>query len=141
MRILLFTDTYRPEVNGVAMTLGRLVDYLQKNSHPVKVVAPHPAQPSQDEPHIYRSYSLPFLPYPECRVAIPNPFTLQKELRDFQPDLCHLATPFNLGLTGLRFCKKHGIPAVSFQYGNLWECHPGGLRFRATCINRQSRRG
>lgn len=113
MRILLFTDTYRPEVNGVAMTLGRLVDYLQKNSHTVKVIAPLPSKPGREEPHVYRSYSLPFFPYPEIRLAIPNPFALQKELREFKPELCHLATPFNLGLTGLRFCKKHGVPAVA----------------------------
>ncbi|CCQ96195.1 conserved hypothetical protein [[Clostridium] ultunense Esp] len=113
MKVVLFTDTYRPEVNGVAMTLGRLADYLKEKSFSVKVVAPLPSMIGRDEPHVFRSYSLPFFPYPEVRVAIPNPFTLQKELREFAPDLCHIATPFNLGLTGLHFCKKNRTPVVA----------------------------
>jgi len=113
MRILLFTDTYRPEINGVAKTLGKLNDYLLENNNQVKVIAPLYNGKNIQESTVLRFFSLPFFPYPELRIALPNLLRLQKELREFRADICHIATPFNIGLTGLNFCKKNNIPIVA----------------------------
>jgi phosphatidylinositol alpha 1,6-mannosyltransferase len=57
--------------------------------------------------------SIPFFLYPECRLALPNLAAIRTELDRFQPDLLHLATPFNLGLCGLHYARKHRISHVA----------------------------
>lgn len=114
MRIALFTDTYLPEVNGVAKTLGRWAAYLESQGIPCKVFAPtaeHRAQPEQSA--VERFFSIPFLLYPECKFTLVNPINVKKALREFRPTLIHVATPFNLGLYGSHYARKHGIPLVA----------------------------
>ncbi len=106
MRVALFTDTYVPDVNGVAKTLGRWVQYLESRGAECRVFAPQSQQGQTEQYGVERFYSIPFLLYPECRMAIPNPMILNKALREFQPTIVHAATPFNLGLFGLRYAKK-----------------------------------
>jgi glycosyltransferase involved in cell wall biosynthesis len=114
MRVALFTDTYLPDVNGVANTLGRWVHYLESRGVECKVFAPSSEGAQQAGSSIVeRFYSLPFLLYPECRMAIPNPIHINKTLKAFQPDLVHVATPFNLGLVGLHYAKKNNVPIVA----------------------------
>lgn len=117
MRIAVFTDTYLPEVNGVARSLGRWVAYLEAKKIPVKVFAPtseHTASKLySDQSQIERFFSVPFVLYPECRLGIPNPAQIKKTLQAFQPTVIHVATPFNLGLYGIHYAKKHSIPLVA----------------------------
>lgn len=116
MRVAIFTDTYLPDVNGVARTLGRWTDYLKSRGVCCKVFAPQSDEGypnGNDRQWVQRFYSIPFLLYPECKLAIPNPLQVNKILQQFQPTLIHVATPFNLGLYGLRFAKKHNIPLVA----------------------------
>ncbi|WP_282939553.1 glycosyltransferase family 1 protein [Paenibacillus sp. RC67] len=114
MRIALFTDTFLPDVNGVAKTLGRWVKFLESKGAECKVFAPcGEAEAYSHTKMVERYYSIPFLLYPECRLAIPNPIHLNKTLKAFMPDLIHVATPFNLGLTGLHFAKRNSVPLVA----------------------------
>jgi len=112
MKIAIFTDTYYPEINGVARTLKRFTDYLTDKDISVKVFAPE--NPSEDyvPSHIHRFKSASFFLYPECRVAFPNYFQIKGELEKFNPDLIHVATPFNLGVIGVYCAKKMTIPLV-----------------------------
>lgn len=111
MKIALFTDTFAPDVNGVAMTLKRLIDYLEAQGIDYRVFAPKSAG-QHFTSEIYAMKSLPFFLYPECRMAFPNMLHVKEELQQFQPDLIHVATPFNVGLCGLYYAKKLGIPVV-----------------------------
>lgn len=52
---------------------------------------------------IERFYSLKFFLYPDCRIALPNLFRITQTLSAFEPDLIHLMTEFNMGVTGLRY--------------------------------------
>lgn len=114
MRVALFTDTYLPEVNGVAKTLGRWAEYLRSQGIPCKVFAPTAeSRLSADRTSVERFFSVPFLLYPECKFAVPNPVNIKKTLRDFMPTLIHVATPFNLGLYGSHYARKRGIPLVA----------------------------
>jgi glycosyltransferase involved in cell wall biosynthesis len=112
MKIAIFTDTFYPDINGVARTLKRLTDYLQKNHISYKVFAPRSNSTEYVSSHIHRFQSLPFFLYPECKLAIPNFAHIKKEIHQFAPDLIHVATPFNMGLTGVYFAKKQNIPLV-----------------------------
>lgn len=112
MKIAIFTDTYAPDVNGVARTLKRFTDYLDAHGHEYKVFAPESTKESLFSSHIHRFVSFPFFLYPECRVAWPNMLQVRAELQKFKPDLIHIATPFNIGFCGLHYAKKLNIPVV-----------------------------
>jgi glycosyltransferase involved in cell wall biosynthesis len=114
--VALFTDTFLPDVNGVARTLGRWVEYLESQGVTCRVFAPQSdngAGSDYNSSMVERFYSIPFLLYPECKLAIPNPLSIKKTLQEFKPDIIHCATPFNLGLFGLHYAKKHKIPFVA----------------------------
>lgn len=120
MRVAIFTDTFLPEVNGVARTLGRWVSYLESQGIPCKVFAPDHRNydASNDRNIVERFFSIPFLLYPECKLAIPNPINIKKTLKEFQPTIIHSATPFNLGLYGMHYAKKNQIPFVASYHTN-----------------------
>ncbi|MCM3759883.1 glycosyltransferase family 1 protein [Alkalihalobacillus oceani] len=113
MRIAIFSDTYAPEVNGVARTLKRYTNYLDTKGIEYRLFVPESRTPVPKVPHIERFMSIPFLFYPDCRLALPNPLYIRQALDEFKPTLIHVATPFNLGLFGLHYGKKHHIPMVA----------------------------
>ncbi|MFS0725326.1 glycosyltransferase family 4 protein [Paenibacillus sp. 1P07SE] len=121
MRLLFFTDTYLPQINGVSRTLGRLSDYLHRTGTEHLIVTPRsggdgrPAAPHDPQGGLpVRSLaSIPFALYPQCRLALPMMASLRQEIEAFEPDLIHLLTPFNVGLSGLRFARRQGIPHVA----------------------------
>ncbi|MGJ7922540.1 glycosyltransferase family 4 protein [Neobacillus sp. LXY-4] len=112
MKIALFTDTFYPDINGVAGTLKRFTDYLASQNISVKIFAPDTHSEEYVSSQLYRFKSLPFFLYPECRLAFPNLLDIKSELQSFGPDLIHVATPFNMGLCGVYYAKKLNIPLV-----------------------------
>ncbi|WP_369902135.1 glycosyltransferase family 4 protein [Bacillus manliponensis] len=113
MKIAIFTDTFTPAVNGVAKTLNRFTNYLQEQNISYAVFAPqHPAEDNFVQ-NINKIKSIPLKPlYPECRLAFANPRFIKEKLLAFQPDIIHVATPFNIGLYGIYYAKKFNIPLV-----------------------------
>lgn len=116
MKVALFTDTFLPQVNGVSLTLQRLVDHLQQRNISIRVFAPVTSKNDFFAEHLHRFASFPFFLYPECRIAIPNFLSIRQLILDFQPDLIHIATPFNMGLCGLYFSKKYHIPWIASHH-------------------------
>lgn len=113
MRIALFSDTYYPQVNGVALTLNRLVRHLEHRQVPHRVFVPKIADEDLFQSNIHSFSSIPLFFYPECRIALPNYLTIRSELRRFRPDLIHMASPFNMGLCGLHYGRKYGVPHIA----------------------------
>ncbi|TMV46881.1 glycosyltransferase family 1 protein [Paenibacillus mesophilus] len=113
MRIALFSDTYYPQVNGVALTLKRLVRHLEHRRVPYRVFVPKVVDEDLFQSNIHSFSSIPFFLYPECRLALPNYASIRSELHRFRPDLIHMASPFNMGLCGLHYGRKHGVPHVA----------------------------
>ncbi|SMP41642.1 glycosyltransferase family 4 protein [Anoxynatronum buryatiense] len=117
MRIAIFTDTFTPQINGVTNTLNQLIRQLESRGIEHKIFAPkydHEADHQEE-----RFYSLKLFLYPECRLALPNIFRIHDSLSKFKPDLIHSFTEFNMGITGLRYGKKHGIPTLSSYTTNF----------------------
>lgn len=113
MRVALFSDTYHPQVNGVARTLKRLTDHYEKRRIEYKVFVPDLQDHKPSYPNVHSFTSFPFFLYPECRTAIANPKTIVKQLKDFSPSLIHVTTPLTMGLYGIRGAKKMEIPLVA----------------------------
>lgn len=112
MKIAIFTDTFTPQVNGVACTLQRLVEHLEKQGVEYRLFVPKAKEEDLFSTKVHRFLSIPFFLYPDCRLALPNVYSIRKELEVFNPDLIHIATPFNMGLAGLYYGKKLNIPIV-----------------------------
>ncbi|KWX71277.1 glycosyltransferase family 4 protein [Paenibacillus jilunlii] len=113
MRLALFTDTFLPQTNGVARTLGRLTGHLNRRGIEHLLFTPKSA-PEDSYPDPVRPVaSIPFFLYPECRLALPSMSSIQSQLNAFQPDLLHMSTPFNIGLCGLRYAHRQGLPHVA----------------------------
>src|SRR5262249_24084293 len=112
MRIAILTDTYPPQVNGVARTLARLSRALEARGHPTRVftVADPRAEPKGD---VVTWPGIPFWGYPELRLAAPSGASVMAQLGAWAPSLVHVATPFGIGLAGVRAAKRLGIPVVS----------------------------
>lgn len=113
MRIAIFTDTFLPQVNGVANTLRKLGDYLEEEEIDYIFITPDQKIEQTVPYNIETFFSTPFLLYPECRLSLPNVLRMNKTLDEFKPDIIFLMTEFSMGLSGLSYGKKHGIPVVS----------------------------
>ena len=118
MKVALFTDTFLPQINGVTKTLGKYVEYMEKNDIEYRVFAPVDGEKEYNE-NIIRFFSFKFFLYPDCRVSLPNYFSIAKELDKFKPDIVHIVTPFNIGLCGLKYAKSHNVPLVSSYHTNI----------------------
>ena len=122
MKLALVTETYPPEINGVAMTLGHLVGGLCRRGHRVDVVAParrdRPVQTGG--PHTLHAVpGLPIPRYPELRFGLPAARRLRRMWTAARPDLVHVATEGPLGWSALRAARRLGIPAVSSFHTNF----------------------
>ena len=121
MRIALFTDTFLPTLNGVARTLGLLIEHANRQGHEVGLVTPH----IDDDPwpgtafHIkLPGLTLPF--YKELKAARPYLSGEHRQiLEDFQPHLVHSAVEAIVGMLGRQWALKQGVPFVSSYCTNF----------------------
>lgn len=112
MNIVMFTNTYRPHVGGVARSVERFSDEFRRRGHRVLVVAPSfPATP-REESDVLRFPALQQFNGSDFSVPVPVPGRLAAVLADFRPQIVHSHHPFLLGDTALRVAASRGIPAV-----------------------------
>lgn len=113
-RIALFTGNYNHIRDGVSNTLNRLVAHLEKRGYSVLVFGPWAPEPAMaHEGTFVPVYSIPAPGRSEYRITMGFPSTEKQRLRDFNPDLIHIATPDFLGYRVLRYAVKNNIPVVS----------------------------
>jgi glycosyltransferase involved in cell wall biosynthesis len=122
LRIALVSETYDPEVNGVARTLACLTAGLRAQGDEVLLVlSSHPAG-RQGAACSHPTDCIPSVPlpgYPEARLTLPPPGRLEAVLRQFRPDVVHLATEGPLGLAALRAARHLRLPCVSSYHTNF----------------------
>ncbi|WP_335869755.1 glycosyltransferase [Bacillus sp. 2205SS5-2] len=118
MKIAIFTDTYCPQINGVAKTIKRLTSNLEKKNIQYEVFSPE-IENSPLYQNVHQFTSFPFIFYPECRTAIANPRVIEKRLLTFHPDLIHVVTPLTMGLYGRKAARKLKIPTVASYHTNF----------------------
>ncbi|MEM9598027.1 MAG: glycosyltransferase family 1 protein, partial [Acidobacteriota bacterium] len=144
MRISLVTETFPPEVNGVARTLKELATGLMKRGHDLDVVRPHQG-PGEDSaaapPWTTRTVTgVPMGFYPGLRFGLPAPLALARRWNRHRPDVVHIATEGPLGLSALAMAKAMGVPICSSFHTNFHEYGDfygyGGLRRLAVAFLR-----
>src|SRR4051812_14939376 len=95
-RLVLVTDAWKPQTNGVVNTLVRLVDYLESQGVEVLVIAPDSHR------------TLPLPSYPEIRVAY-DPWRAIPRIQAFKPDAIHVATEGPLGFWTVGWLRRQGL--------------------------------
>jgi UDP-2,3-diacylglucosamine pyrophosphatase LpxH/glycosyltransferase involved in cell wall biosynthesis len=115
MKIDIVTDTFAPDVNGVAMTLGRLTDGLRQRGHRVHVI--HTGEFARPGETCSASLALPG--YKEVRVGLPEPFKLRTRWMKKRPDAIYVATESPLGKSALKAANALGIPVASGFHTNF----------------------
>jgi glycosyltransferase involved in cell wall biosynthesis len=98
MRILIATDAWRPQVNGVVQTYERLGEHLPDLGHEVAFL----------NPSAFRTVPLPT--YAEIRLALVTRRHVRRIVEDFRPDHIHIATEGTIGLATRAFCRRHAEP-------------------------------
>jgi phosphatidylinositol alpha 1,6-mannosyltransferase len=112
-RIALFTGAYNHIADGVSLTLNRLVRHLELEGATVKVFAPTVQEAALEHAGILepvRSIAMPGRP--EYRISLTMTRKQIKSIKEFGPDLVHLATPDIPGGQALRWALSHGVPVV-----------------------------
>jgi phosphatidylinositol alpha 1,6-mannosyltransferase len=114
LRIALVTSSYNYIADGVALTLNRLVGYLESQGVEVLVFAPTAQKPAfVHNGTIVPVPSIPLPGRPEYRLVLRMPGDVKRQLLDFKPDIIHVAVPDLLGHAALALANAQGIPAVA----------------------------
>ena len=117
MRVALVTESFLPDVNGVAHSVVRTAEHLLRRGHQPLVIAPQPPPSVRDVPvsvpyPVVRIPSLPMPGYPQIRLGLPTP-ALTATMRAHGTDLVHLASPFVLGAWGMAAARTLRLPTVA----------------------------
>ncbi|MBD3827241.1 MULTISPECIES: glycosyltransferase family 1 protein [Stenotrophomonas] len=112
MRYAIVTETYPPEVNGVALTVQGLEQGLRAAGHQVDLVRPRQAGDADGESTLLVSGAA--LPrYPGLRFGLPAPKRLARQWQQQRPDAIYIATEGPLGWSALRTARRMGIPVAT----------------------------
>jgi glycosyltransferase involved in cell wall biosynthesis len=98
MRILVATDAWHPQVNGVVRTLTMMAEAAKAFGVDVSFVTPQS----------FRTFAMPS--YPDLRLALPGQARIARLIADARPDSIHIATEGPIGLMVRRYCQRHGLP-------------------------------
>ncbi len=123
LRLALVTETFPPEINGVAMTLGNLVKGLLKRGHAVQVVRPRQAREAAQTPRAgfdeILAKGIPIPNYPDLRFGLLSENRLMQLWRQRRPDIVHVATEGPLGWSAVTAARKLQLPVTSSFHTNF----------------------
>jgi glycosyltransferase involved in cell wall biosynthesis len=102
MRIALFTETFVPKIDGIVTTLTETVRQLKSLGHEVLVFAPDGGVADFEGTRIAGMKGHSFALYPELRLSLPRA-SMRAQIREFEPDLLHVADPALLGIAALYY--------------------------------------
>jgi glycosyltransferase involved in cell wall biosynthesis len=97
MRIMIVTDAWFPQTNGVVRTLAQTAQCLGRFGHEVRMITPRD----------FRSIACPT--YPEIRLSLLPYEQVERSILAFSPQALHIATEGPLGLSARRFCVRRGM--------------------------------
>lgn len=125
MRVGLFTDTYFPQVSGVATSIRTLKEELEKAGHEVYVFTTTDKNVKRfEDPTIIRLPSVPFISFTDRRIAYRGMMSSLKIARSYKLDIIHTQTEFSLGLLGKMIGRALKIPVIH-TYHTQYEDYVG----------------
>jgi glycosyltransferase involved in cell wall biosynthesis len=158
MRITFVTETYPPEINGVAAGVGRIVEYLRESGHDVRLLRPRQRgedagggdadDTASDGCSEWRSSGWPIPVYRDLRFGAAWPQTLAAQFCAWQPQIVHVATEGPLGWAAISAARRLGLATSSdfrtnfHQYSRYYHCGwiaPAVERYLRSFHNRTER--
>jgi glycosyltransferase involved in cell wall biosynthesis len=123
VKLTIVTETFPPEINGVAMTFGHIARELGRRGHRVTVWHPRRDDLADRADHPeFRSMPLPGLPipgYPLLRFGLPAGGTFRRSWKVDRPDLVHVVTEGPLGTSAVTAARDLGLPVTSSFHTNF----------------------
>lgn len=118
LRVLVVTESFLPQVNGVTNSVRRVLEHLAGEGHVAEVFAPTGPQTYAGFPvTIARGARLPF--YQDFRIGLETRRRLRAVMLRFQPDVVHIASPATLGYQAARAARELAIPTVAVYQTDL----------------------
>jgi glycosyltransferase involved in cell wall biosynthesis len=123
MRVAIITESFPPDVNGVAHCVLPVAELLARSGHHPLVIAPQPPRASWDEKTSYpfpvvRVPAVPLPGYPGFRLGLPGR-RVRAALIGHRAELVHLASPVVLGAHGAAVARRLGLPTVAVYQTDL----------------------
>ncbi|MDP2399827.1 MAG: glycosyltransferase family 1 protein [Burkholderiales bacterium] len=123
MRVAMVTETYPPEINGVAMTMGRIVSGLQARGHAVQLIRPrqHDGDRPADQPLFQEvlQRGMPIPRYDALKLGLPAKQALMRLWSTQRPDIVHVVTEGPLGWSALAAASKLKLPIATDFHTNF----------------------
>lgn len=116
MKILLTSDTYENQINGVSCSVITLRDELRKKGHDVRVLTLSKDSESKMEKTDYLIGSFPVPFYPDTRQTLHFKDKLIKEIIKWKPDVVHIQTEFSIGKIGKKIAKECNAPIINTSH-------------------------
>lgn len=114
MRLAYVTETYPPELNGVALTVERTVGYLRARGHQVDLIRPRqPGEAPRRDDAEWRTHGCAIPMYADLRFGMAWPSSLVARFRERRMQLVHVATPGPLGWAAIGAAAGAGLVATS----------------------------
>ena len=122
MNIGLYTDTYFPQISGVATSIKTLKDALERQGHNVFIFTTTDPNVKKGtvEPNVFRFSSIPFVSFTDRRIAFRGLFEATKVAKEVNLDIVHTQTEFALGTIGKYVAHQLDIPAIH-TYHTMYE--------------------
>lgn len=112
MKVALFTDTFKPQINGVSNTIERMTEFFTAHGIEYQIFLPRYTN-EKNHDQFYYALSIPLWFYKDCRISFPNLVKIYTVLKKFRPDIIHVITEYPMGWAGMILGKMLGIPVVS----------------------------
>lgn len=117
MKIAIFTDTFLPKIDGVAISIHQFTNILANKGHEFIICAPKYKEEDKDfELHpnikVLRFKNAPLPSYPDVKIVLPSRKKIKEAIPKFGAEIIHLHTPGLLGQYALWSAKLYGIPLV-----------------------------
>lgn len=119
LRVAIFTDTYFPEINGVARTVKRLAEKLEDEGIANRIFTVQSQGGAHEGSGEKRFPGVSFWGDPQLTLSIPSKREVRTELVRWKPTIVHVATPFGVGMAGLRSAQALRIPLVTSYHTKL----------------------
>ena len=120
MKIGFFTDTYFPQVSGVATSIKTLKEELEKKGHKVYIFTTTDPNAEMDEEDIIRMPSVPFVSFKDRRIVVRGMWYAYLIAKELELELIHTHTEFGAGLLGKMVGRKLQIPVIH-TYHTMYE--------------------
>lgn len=118
LRVLIVSESFLPQINGVTNSVRRVLEHLAAEGHTAELVAPTgPSSYAGFPVSLARGASLPF--YKDFRIGLETRRRLRAVMLRFQPDVVHVASPATLGYQAVKVADELGIPTVAIYQTDL----------------------